>query len=115
MTQADFDADWEYIDNVREVSFRRFIDNTEGLAEAVTVDAFPGGGADKNQFPTLDGSSVFVKTKVWHLRTSQLNGEQVTQGSVIIDTDGTQYLVSADIKLETWDTRTRCVTTEING
>jgi len=112
---TSLDADWTIFDNVRQVSLRLFVNNTEGLESSITVDAFPAGGEDKQQMLLADGTSVFIATRVWHLRASQITTGPVTQGSQITDTDGTVYLIGSDIRYQSFRSRVRCVCTILNG
>jgi hypothetical protein len=112
---TSLDADWSIFDNVRQVQLRLFVNSTESLEAAISVDAYPAGGEDKQQMLLSDGNSIFVATRVWHLRASQITSGPVTQGSQITDTDGTVYLVGADIRYQSFRTRVRCMCTILNG
>lgn len=110
MTTADFDADWEVIDNLRDITYTlQDIETGTYLPEdaQTLIDAFCHG-EKKNDEITPDDGQAYNESKVYHLRASQLSSVVRKRGKIYDTLTGETWIITGNIQYQTWGTRIRC-------
>lgn len=105
--ESDLDSDWQYIDNVREVTLYIRGEDDE-LGDPQIVDALDSAFEVNENYEMQDAGDdageVYNNTATYALRKSQITGGKVSPGSKVVDWDGKTWWVRYS-KYKSWDSR----------
>lgn len=94
------------------VTYRPFVPATETLGAGVACDAI-GLKVEKREEDAPDGGKVFVVSRAWLLRGSQLGADAVTKRGQVVEADGTSWLVVVEAERKAAGVFWRCETVRL--